>query len=179
MQLKGASVNTLLRRSEARSLAWCAAENELWMLGDDGAVSVMMPSLRCYSRDERLDWLYSSPTMVLGGSGGTIVDISCEKSGEEMKVEWMSQPIVIDAQMQGRVLEVVWSVFSDNADVLLKIFGERGASCRGYDISSLRVHGSVGAPIHHRVVAPYLRSVRVMVSGSLHAGDVLRTMIVK
>lgn len=179
MRLKGASVNTLLRRTEARSLAWCAAENELWMLGDNGAVSVMMPSLRCYSRDERLDWLYSSPTMVLGGSGGTIVDISGEKSGEEMKVEWMSQPIVIDAQMQGRVLEVVWSVFSDNADVLLKIFGERGASCRGYDISSLRVHGSVGAPIHHRVVAPYLRSVRVMVSGSLHAGDVLRTMIVK
>lgn len=179
LSLSGTKLNVLQKSCFAKSLAWNGKREELWLQKTDNTIEVMLPSGRIYLREEKPEWLYSNGETALFASGNEVLDIMQEETCGRMPVEWMSHPIVVDGKMRGAVRSVTWSVFSDEADLALAIYGERGASCHGYRISSLKVKGVVGAPVEQRVLAQHLRSVRLRVCGNLNVGDFIRPVEVR
>lgn len=173
MRLSGAKIVRCLRNTSYQGLVWNGVQQELWLIDKDGVADVMMPSGRCYRREERVEWAYSSPALAMVGSNGVLLDITRECDGEKITVEWLSQPVLLDDAVSALLRRAVWSVFSDCAKLRMCLYGERGLSCHGYPLSALNVNGVLGAPMVHRVVASHLRSVRAELKGTMQTGDVV------
>lgn len=67
---------------------------------------------------------------------------------------------------------VLWNVVGDNMEISLSAYSENGRSCCGSLISTLKAAGTVGAPLVHRVIAPYSRTIRLEIKGTVKPGTI-------
>ncbi len=179
--LTGSTVRRLLSNQEnGVQLAWNDCERELWIAAPDGTVQVLMPSGRTYSRDLTVGSLYSDPTHALAvTTDGTLLDLAHENSAIKI-FSFLSHPFEIDPMMCRRHTRITWNLFtsapqlaSNDADVTLTLRGERGSSCHGYVISSVKATGVIAAPLSSPVILPPTRSLRLQATGTIPSGTLL------
>ncbi|MBQ4007398.1 MAG: hypothetical protein II603_02565, partial [Muribaculaceae bacterium] len=88
-------------------------------------------------------------------------------------ISYRSHPIVLDHLMRTTITAIVWNIFSDQARLSLSMHGERGTSCHGFLVNSIRVQGYINAPLCIPVVAPPLRTMRLTVQGTVKSGTLV------
>ncbi|MGN0213495.1 MAG: hypothetical protein ACI4AH_01650 [Muribaculaceae bacterium] len=168
-----------LRNIGARQIAWNEAEHELWLMKPDGNIVVMMPSGRTYCRSLTATWLYSQANASFAAANNTLLDITRESDLKPMQVHWLTQPIVLTPSANGMLRNVVWNIFTNSCDLQLQVNGERGTSCHGFMLSRINLAGSVNAPVCQRIAAPRLRTIRLSLSGTIDAHQLILPTYIK
>lgn len=175
-RLSGSTVSRVLRQVEnTTQLAWNGNERELWLASSDGAVRVLMPSGRTYSRSLIVGTLYSDAKHSLAvDSNGMLLNLSNEQAAMTA-VRYLSQPMELDALMRKSPRRITWNVFTTSTSsgmepqgqVELILRGERGSSCHGFVISSVRASGTIAAPLSRPILTPTSRTLRLEINGTL------------
>lgn len=167
-RLRGSEVQVLWRGVGACRLVWEGQRRELLILAADGALQVMMPSGRTYRRTLAVAQLFSDAVRSLAvDQSGAVLDLSMEQPAEALPIVWHSHPFLAAAPRQ-----VVWQLMG-TVDATLQVTGERGVSCHGFDVGSLRVSGEVNAPLRQRLLSPPLRTMRLVITGTANSGTTL------
>lgn len=180
-KLSGSSISRILHDVDPETLlAWNDSERELWLANSDGAVVVLMPSGRTYSREIAVGNLYSDPTHSLAVTAdGTLLDLSHEIPAVK-NVSFLSHPFEIDPIR--RLSRISWNIFSVSSEpsdsLVLTLRGERGRSCHGYIISQVWAAGIVAAPLSRPLIAPPTRTLRLQVEATIPTGTLLLPTII-
>ena len=101
------------------------------------------------------------------------MDITQEEPCQQCTILYRSHPILLHPLMRWEVYSVVWNVFASQADAHLRLLGERGTSCHGFLVNAIHVQGPVNTPLHIPVVAPPMRTLRLVVDGQVESGTLL------
>ena len=109
--------------------------------------------------------------MTVATDGAGFYSIEREQADEAVEVELRTR--TVDTGCGRRMCRALWNIVGDNAGLRLTVYGENGRSCCGNLISCLAVDGTVGAPIVHRFIAPYERTARLEIAGSMMPGTVV------
>lgn len=168
--LKGCKVTRLVPVPQGvAGMAWDDAHCELHLLKNDGTMLAVTPNGDYSQRTVAVTALYDDVTHAVGvTSAGEVLDL-CHEDDCEQVVEYLSLPI----EVNGIPNTVLWCVWSDSMVASMQLLGDRGRSCHGFLVGALRVNGVVNAPLPMRVVAPFCRTVRLMVKGSALTGTVI------
>lgn len=177
--LMGSALKRMLKvvTSNAR-LTWNTVERELWIVGSNGSVQVLMPSGSTYSRDITVGDLYSDAQHAFAVTAdGALLDLTDEQLAV-MAVNYLSQPLEIDPTMRSRVRRIIWNLFTtrttpSTASVSLTLRGERGSSCHGYIISRVTANGVIAAPLSRPLIAQPSRTLRFALDGTLSTRTLL------
>ena len=92
------------------------------------------------------------------------------ESGDNIAVVLRTR--AVDTGCGRRLGGVLWNVVGDNMEISLSAYSENGRSCCGSLISTLKAAGTVGAPLVHRVIAPYSRTIRLEIKGTVKPGTI-------
>ena len=167
-RLRGSEVTVVWRDTGVCQAAWDDAHGELWALLHDGTVLALMPSGRASRRSVACRQLYDDATHALAiDAEGHVLDLTHEVASSSQAVEWLSHPLASE-----RPHQVVWQVMGTGT-LTLMVRGERSMSCHGFVVGSLRVSGTVYAPLRQRLLAQPLRTIRLQVSGRADSGTLL------
>ena len=101
------------------------------------------------------------------------MDITQEVPSESCSILYRSHPIVLDPLMRREVHTLVWNVFAAQANLHLRLLGERGTSCHGFTVNAMHVQGAINAPLRIPVIAPPMRTLRLEVEGVVESGTLL------
>ncbi|MBQ0069222.1 MAG: hypothetical protein KBT09_05645 [Bacteroidales bacterium] len=177
-RLTGSQVSRLLPGVTASAtMSWDDSHCELHLLGDDGVVAVT-PQGHYSRRTLEATALYDDVSHSIAVTAqGQLYDLTREESCV-LPVEYRSHPIVIASHRYARPRHVSWCVVSDESQLTLSLRGERGMSCHGFLLGSLRVGGIVAAPLSMPVVSPPCRTMRLEVTGTAHTGTVINSICV-
>ncbi len=173
-RLTGARLDVVVRGADCRELAWCDAYHELWMVPRDGGRAlVRMTSGRMTWRSIEPVQLYSDARHAVAVTAtGTVLDLEREAVGL-LPVEWQSHPVPLHVLMGRAVHRVVWHVVSDEADLLLKVKGQRGIMSQDVDVSVLTVTGPISRPLASPTLAVQARTLRLEVAGTARSGTLV------
>lgn len=151
-------------------MAWCNAYSELWLLSANGYPVVMMPSGAMSVRTVASSQLYSDARYALAVTNqGTVLDLEREQPGM-MDVAWHSHPIDLHPLMGLRVKRVVWHVVCDDADLSLRVKGQRGIMAREQDLSHITVQGAINQPLATPTMAIHARTLTLVLDGTARTG---------
>ena len=90
-----------------------------------------------------------------------------------MDVEWHSHPIALHPLMGKPIKRVVWHVVSDNADLTLRVNGQRGIMAQDRELSHIVVNGAVDQPLASPVVTAPARTISLHLTGTASTGTLL------
>ena len=173
-RLSGARLEVMVRDADCRELAWCDAYHELWMLpAGGGRALVRMSSGRMAWRSVEPVQLYSDARHAVAVTAtGTVLNLELESDGM-LPVEWKSHPVPLHVLMGHAVHRVVWHVLSDEADLLLKVTGQRGIMSQDQDVSVLTVTGPISQPLAAPTLAVQARTLRLELTGTARSGTLV------
>ena len=172
--LCGTRLTRHMNHCTATQLAWNTVEQELWMRYPDGALQLLMAHDRTTRLSMHAAQLWSRDTTALAiDAQGQVFDITQETPRDNCPIIYRSHPIALDHLMRTTVTAIVWNIFSDQAQLSLSMHGERGTSCHGFLVNSIRVQGNINAPLCIPVVAPPLRTMRLTIQGTVKSGTLL------
>lgn len=143
--------------SERYDEVWIAGAERVTAVCGDGSV---------YHRPMKLSGLANTTCGTVACSQTTLYAVDRETE-KRMDVVLRTRQIPADGL---RLKKAVWDVVADYADLRFSVYGENGRSCHGELLSQLDVSGTIGAPLHHRMNAPSVRTLRLSVSGMLPSG---------
>lgn len=159
-------------------MAWCNAYCELWLLLDAGSPVVMMPSGAMSMRTVAAGQLYSDARHSLAVTAtGAVLDLEQEQPAM-MDVAWFSHPVSLDALMDHPVKRVVWHVVSDDAELSLRVRGQRGIMSQDRDVSLITVHGAIDQPLASPTMSIHARTLTFTLDGTALTGTLLLPTIV-
>ena len=172
-RLDGSRLTVCHRDVDCKALAWCDAHSELWMLPAAAYPVVMMPSGRLSVRTVAAAQLYSDPRHAVAVTdAGHLLDLEHEMPAL-VPVAWHSHPVAQDALLGEAVRRVVWHVSSPEADLTLKVVGQRGIMAQDSDVSAIIVTGAVDQPLATPTMAVRARTVRLMLDGVARSGTLV------
>lgn len=172
--LCGSRLTRHMNHCLATELAWNTVEQELWMLDANGSLQLFM----AHDRTTRLSlqatqiWSRDSTALAIDAQG-QVLDITREIPLDNCPILYHSHPIVLDHLMQTAVTAIVWNIFTQQAQLSLSMHGERGTSCHGFLVNSIKVQGAVNAPLRIPVITQPLRTLRLTVQGTVKSGTLL------
>ena len=178
--LQGSTARLVATDVEGGSrLAWNSVERELWIVSPAGAVRVITPRGNAYSRSLVTGDVYSDSLNALAVTAqGTLVDLAHELPCDTV-VAYRSCPIVMHERMKKHLRHITWNLFtaphgSAAGDVELTLRGERGSSCHGFVVTTVHARGVLAAPLSRALAPVAVRSVRLMLAGTLPTGTMLQ-----
>ena len=172
-RLSGSRLAVVYRDVDCRAMAWCNAHDELWVLPATSAPVVVMPSGAMSKRSVDTSQLYSDARHALAVTAdGTVLDLEQEEQGT-MDVEWLSHPAVLHPLMAKPIRRVVWHVVSDDADLTLRVNGQRGIMAQDGEVSRILVEGSVDQPLASPTVMIPARTITLQMTGTASTGTLL------
>lgn len=172
-RLSGSRLTVAYRDMDCRAMAWCNVHDELWILPSTGAPVVVMPSGAMSVRSVAVTQLYSDARHALAVTAtGAVLDLEQEQHGT-MDVEWHSHPIALHPLMGKPIKRVVWHVVSDNADLTLRVNGQRGIMAQDRELSHTVVNGAVDQPLASPVVTAPARTISLHLTGTASTGTLL------
>lgn len=149
----------------AAAAVWCPSRDELWLALADGSVRVVDPgSLTAYTRTfGPVLSFHDTDGMPCASTATGLFDISSENDSWSMPVGWSVRvpvpygeyPRRLSVDMQGADLDLTLALRADN--------GPGAAS--SLPVVTLRLNGSVNAPVHARIASPHRRWLTLSVSG--------------
>ena len=171
-RLSGSRLEVCCPDVACTAMAWCECYRELWMLRQQGAPLVLLPSGTLSERTVEAVALYSDPRHALAVCGdGTLLDLEQEQGGV-MPVAWTTHPVVVDSLLAGRVHRVVWRL-SGSGDLSLKVVGQRGIMAQNRDVSVITVAGDIDQPLATAPVVIPVRTLRLSLEGTAASGTLL------
>ena len=177
-RLSGSKLTVACRDMDCRAMAWCNAHSELWLLPAAGDPVVMMPSGAISVRTVAAAQLYSDARHALAVTdGGIVLDLEREQPGL-MDVAWHSHPIDLHPLMGQAVRRVVWHVVSDDADLSLRVMGQRGIMAREHDVSHITVQGAIDQPMASPTMAIHARTLTLALNGTARTGTLLMPSLI-
>ena len=172
-RLSGSQVVVFQRDVDYKSMAWCNAWNELWLLPSQGNPVVVMPSGGMSERQVESVQLYSDALHAVAvDASGRLYDLEREQAGV-MPVAWHSHPVGLDTLMGHRIRRVVWHVKGEDVDLVLKVTGQRGIMDGEQDVSVIEVSGAASQPLATAPVLVPSRTFRLMATGQAMSGTLL------
>ena len=172
--LCGTRLTRHMNHCHAKQLAWNTVEQELWMRDTNGLLQLLMAHDRTTRLSLQATQIWSRDTTALAiNAQGEVLDITRETPLDNCPILYRSHPIVLDHLMHTAVTAVVWNIFSPEAQLSLSMHGERGSSCHGFLVNSIRVQGTVNAPLRIPVITQPLRTLRLSVQGTVKSGTLL------
>lgn len=172
-RLSGSRLEVCQRDVDYRSLAWCNAWQELWMLPSSGDPVVRMASGRMSRRTVAISQLYSDPRHALAVSpSGQVLDLEREQEAV-LAVSWHSHPVPLDELLGASLKRVVWHLSAAGAALTLKVMGQRGIMTGDSVMSETVVNGDVDQPLAAPAIAARARTVRLEVDGAMASGSLL------
>ena len=172
-RLSGSRLEVCCRDVACVGMAWCEAYRELWMLRRDAVPLVLLPSGAMSERTLSLAQLYSDPRHAVAVTAdGTLLDLEREAAAT-MPVVWHTHPVAVDVLLSGTVGRVVWHVVSEDADLTLKVVGQRGIMSQDSDVSVITVAGAIDQPLATAPMALRMRTLRLEVEGTAATGTLL------
>ena len=156
-------------------LAWNGVEGELVTLSADGIMTVVSALTgRSWRRSLTAASLYGTGSCAFAvTSGGEILDFGIEDQTAAVPVCYRSHPVELNRGFPCRPVMALWRLVSQQASVRLAVNGERGASCHGFVVGGVSISGNLDAPIAMRLLSPPVRTVRLVLSGTLPSGAML------
>ena len=177
-RLSGSRLSVVCRDVDCRAMAWCNAHGELWLLPANGYPVVMMPSRAMSERTVAASQLYSDARYALAVTNqGTVLDLEREQPGM-MDVAWHSHPIDLHSLMGLRVKRVVWHAVSDDADLSLRVKGQRGIMSLEQDLSHITVQGAINQPLATPTMAIHARTLTLVLDGTARTGTLLMPSLI-
>lgn len=149
--------------------------DEVWVESEDGIIVVEAGNTFYRRKLPGIRLVRLQDKAVAVGNGGFFT-LENESTDAVSDVELRTRAVETGYGM--RLGKVVWNVVGDNADLQLSVYGENGRSCCGGLISRLHVAGTIGAPVCHRLVAPFVRTVRLGVIGKMMPGTLIESCCV-
>lgn len=172
-RLSGSCVEVCVTDIAPRALAWCDAYRELWMLTADGDCMALMSSGTMSRRSVEANQFYCDARHAVAVTAtGVVMDLEREASVSQ-PVSWTSYPFHLHPLMGRAVNRVVWHVVSDDADLSLKITGQRGIFSQDCDVSVMSVDGEVRQPLASPTMAVNARTLCLEVEGQARSGTLL------
>ena len=172
-RLDGSRLSICHRDVDCTALAWSGAHNELWLLPATGYPMVVMPSGRLSVRTIGAAQFYSDPRHAVAVTdAGTVLDLEREQAAA-MPVMWHSHPVALHPLLGESVRRVVWHVSGSQANLTLKVVGQRGIMAGDSDVSVMTVTGVVEQPLASPMVAVRSRTVRLQLDGMAASGTLL------
>lgn len=156
-------------------LAWNGVEGELVALSADGIMTVVSALTgRSWRRSLTAASLYGTGSCAFAvTSGGEVLDFGVENQTAAVPVCYRSHPVELNRGFPCRPVMALWRLVSQQASVRLAVNGERGASCHGFVVGGVSISGNLDAPISMRLLSPPVRTVRLVLSGTLPSGAML------
>ena len=177
-RLTGSRLEVCQRDVDYRALAWCNAWQELWMLPADGFPVVRMASGRASVRTVEASQLYSDPRHAVAvTAAGRVLDLEQEVPAV-VPVRWHSHPVALDPLLGNALKRVVWHVSSPQAELTLKVMGQRGIMAGDSDLSVMTVSGATDHPLATPVVEARARTVRLTLDGTALTGSLLLPVLI-
>ena len=177
-RLSGSRLTVVCRDVDCRAMAWCNAFSELWLLPDAGSPVVMVPSGAMSMRTVAAGQLYSDARHSLAVTAtGAVLDLEQEQPAM-MDVAWHSHPVSLDALMDHPVKRAVWHVVSDDAELSLRVRGQRGIMSQDRDVSLITVHGAIDQPLASPTMSIHARTLTFSLDGTARTGTLLLPTIV-
>lgn len=172
-RLSGSRLTVACRDVDCRAMAWCNVHQELWLMPAVGNPVVVMPSGAMSVRTVAAAQLYGDPRHALAvTAAGTVLDLEQEQAAV-MDVEWRSHPVALNSLMGMPVRRVVWHVVSDEADVTLRVAGQRGIMSRDWNVSHMTVQGAIDHPLAAPTMAIQARTLTLAIQGRARTGSLL------
>ena len=176
--LSGSRLTVAYRDVDCRGLAWCNAYRELWLLPTVGHPVVVMASGAMSERTVSAAQFYSDARHALAvTTAGEVLDLEQEQAGT-MTVGWHSYPVALHPFMGSSVKRVVWHVVSDDADLTLRVTGQRGIMSRDWIVSHMTVQGAIDHPLASPTMSVHARTLALALEGQALTGTmILPTLI--
>ncbi len=180
-RLRGSERRVMLSGVDGQSqLAYSQAFDELAVLSPQGMVrQVHLDSARAWQRSLSAGSLYGGDGRAIAVTlGGELLDLDVEQAAESQPVYYRSMPIELLDGDPCRPTSVMWRIAASGAQLRLGVNGERGVSCHGFTVGGVSVSGTVGAPVVQRLVSPPLRTVRLVLSGTLPSASLVQPVTI-
>ena len=110
--------------------------------------------------------------------GGELLDLDVEQAVGAQPVYYRSMPIELLDGDPCRPVSVMWRIAASGAQLRLGVNGERGVSCHGFAVGGVSVSGTLGAPVVQRLVSPPVRTVRLVLNGTLPSASLVQPVTI-
>ena len=180
-RLRGSERSVMLSGVDGLSqLAYSAAHDELALLSPQGQLQhLRLDTARVWQRSLSASSLYGGGGRAIAVTqGGELLDLDVEEAVESQPVYYRSMPIELLDGDPCRPLSVMWRIAASGAQLRLGMNGECGVSCHGFAVGGVSVSGTVGAPVVQRLVSPPVRTVRLVLSGTLPSASLLQPVTI-
>ncbi len=180
-RLRGSERRVMLNGVDGLSqLAHIQAFDELAVLSPQGQLQhVHLDSARAWQRSLSASSLYGCDGRAIAVTqGGELLDLNTEEAATEQPVYYRSMPVELLGGDPCRPLSVMWRIAASGARLRLGVNGERGVSCHGFAVGGVSVSGTVGAPVVQRLVSPPVRTVRLVMNGTLPSASLLQSVTI-
>ena len=177
-RLSGSALTVCQPDVTYRSLAWCNAHRELWMLPASGYPVVMMERGTMSVRTVAAAQLYSDARHALAVTrDGEVLDLEREGAAM-MPVAWTTHPFELNPLMARTVKRVVWHLSSDEVSLSLRVVGQRGIMAQDIAVSITQVAGAVSQPLAAPTPAWRARTLRLSLTGEARTGTLLMKTLI-
>lgn len=180
-RLRGSERRVMLNGVDGLSqLAYIQAFDELAVLSPQGQLQhVHLDSARAWQRSLSASSLYGGDGRAIAVTqGGELLDLNTEEAATEQPVYYRSMPVELLGGDPCRPLSVMWRIAASGARLRLGVNGERGVSCHGFAVGGVSVSGTVGAPVVQRLVSPPVRTVRLVMNGTLPSASLVQPVTI-
>ena len=180
-RLRGSERRVMLSGVDGLSqLAYSQAFDELAVLSPQGQLRhIHLDSARAWQRSLSASSLYGGDGRAIAVTqGGELLDLNTEEAATAQPVYYRSMPIELLGGDPCRPIGVMWRIAATGARLRLGVSGERGASCHGFAVGGVSVSGTVGAPVVQRLVSPPVRTVRLVLNGTLPSASLVQPVTI-
>ena len=161
----------------ARRLAYCHTTGELWILADDGSVTIAESSGLLHRRTEKFGYLLTSDVKTLAVTDyGAVYGIDHE-IGNLTDVDLLTAPFTTG--VRSIATSIRFDISAENCNLVVTLYGENGHSCHGMILSRHHLAGRLGAPVTARVVAPAVERYRIGITGKMPARSIIGKISLK
>lgn len=170
-----------LRRSvgDVSAMAYCLDRRELWLLSQDGSLTIVGADGLAYSRGETFAGLFMSSADVpvaIDESGG--VYSVADESEYLAEVDFLSEPFSPGVTGLFAPTQVTLLLTAGSASVDVTLYGDTGHSCHGMRLCRLSLSGTLGGPVPFKVWSQPVRKLRLAVSGTLSADATIGGVVI-
>lgn len=156
-------------------------DDELWLIGTDGSLTVVTAGGLSRERGETFARLFASSTgePVAIAKTGAMYRIGHEVSSLA-DVELLTHPFSpSEGAGQFVPMEFSLNISAKNCNLVVTLLGDNGISCHGMILCRLRLKGAINSPVRARLLSPPLRKMRVAISGKLPTDAVIGALEVR
>lgn len=180
-RLRGSERRVMLSGVDGLSqLAYSQTFDELAVLSPQGLMlHVHLGSARAWRRSLSAVSLYGGDGRAIAVTqGGELLDLDVEQAVGAQPVYYRSMPIELLDGDPCRPVSVMWRIAASGAQLRLGVNGERGVSCHGFAVGGVSVSGTLGAPVVQRLVSPPVRTVRLVLNGTLPSASLVQPVTI-